>query len=294
VDHLHLLASPVMPLIVLVGYPSSGKSKRAQQLREYLEDTHKKKVQIVSENELLRRKGVDKNSLCFEPVMEKEIRGSLKSETMRILSSDDVVILDAGNYIKGYRYELYCASKSRKTTQCTVECDISPENAWIFNEGRDDNEKYNREAFDALVARHEAPNYAARWDTPLITIQKDDQLPEDKIYEAIFKRKAPKPNQSTENIPVSSTYLHELDKVTKEIVDNILAEKRTSPGHSSIMLSDFDDIEISDLDDELDVAKLATLRRQFISYSKLRVIKNVNRDVVARLFIQFLKSSIQS
>ncbi|XP_046688943.1 protein KTI12 homolog, partial [Homalodisca vitripennis] len=51
---------------------------------------------------------------------KKKIRSILKSETLRLLGRDNVVILDAANYIKGYRYELYCASKNSKTTQVTV------------------------------------------------------------------------------------------------------------------------------------------------------------------------------
>ena len=34
---------------------------------------------------------------------EKEVRGKLKAEVLRRLNKDDVVILDAANYIKGYR-----------------------------------------------------------------------------------------------------------------------------------------------------------------------------------------------
>ena len=60
----------------------------------------------------------------------------VKSQVLRDLSKDTVVILDGLNYIKGYRYELYCASKSVKTTQVTVHCDISPPTAWLWNESR--------------------------------------------------------------------------------------------------------------------------------------------------------------
>ena len=55
---------------------------------------------------------------------------------------------------QGFRYELYCASKASKTTQCTVHCDVSPEDAWSWNIERDeDGDKYSKEVFDALVMR---------------------------------------------------------------------------------------------------------------------------------------------
>lgn len=53
----------------------------------------------------------------------------------------------------GYRYEYYCASKSCKTTQVTVECAVSESIAWEWNEARSDEDKYSREAFEALKLR---------------------------------------------------------------------------------------------------------------------------------------------
>lgn len=38
---------------------------------------------------------------------EKELRGILKSETLRLLNPDNVVILDSGNYIKGIFLSLF-------------------------------------------------------------------------------------------------------------------------------------------------------------------------------------------
>jgi protein KTI12 len=51
---------------------------------------------------------------------EKELRGSLKSEVQKLISKEALVILDSLNYIKGYRYELYCVSKLIQTPQCLV------------------------------------------------------------------------------------------------------------------------------------------------------------------------------
>ena len=51
---------------------------------------------------------------------EKELRATLKSEVNKHMSKDDVIILDYLNYIKGYRYELFCISKLYQTPQCVV------------------------------------------------------------------------------------------------------------------------------------------------------------------------------
>lgn len=55
-------------------------------------------------------------------------------------------------------------------------------------------------SFDALVLRFEAPDSRNRWDSPLFTILKDDVLPFEAISDALFKRKAPPPNQSTQSV----------------------------------------------------------------------------------------------
>lgn len=55
-------------------------------------------------------------------------------------------------------------------------------------------------SFDALVLRFEAPDSRNRWDSPLFTILKDDTLPYEAISDALFKRKAPPPNQSTQSV----------------------------------------------------------------------------------------------
>lgn len=115
----------------------------------------------------------------------------------------------------GYRYELYCASKAARTTQCTVYCAISGENAWKLNEKRQspdtiadvdtsslDNSSvpYTREIFDALTLRYEEPIPNNRWDSPLFTLIGDMELNKDDIFAALFEKKPPPPNQSTQNV----------------------------------------------------------------------------------------------
>jgi tRNA uridine 5-carbamoylmethylation protein Kti12 len=46
---------------------------------------------------------------------EKNTRGLLKSTVDRLLYKDGpVVILDSGNHIKGYRYELWCIARQAR------------------------------------------------------------------------------------------------------------------------------------------------------------------------------------
>jgi protein KTI12 len=51
---------------------------------------------------------------------EKESRGKIMSDVQREIGQDVVVIADSMNYIKGYRYQLYCLARGVKTIHCVV------------------------------------------------------------------------------------------------------------------------------------------------------------------------------
>ncbi|XP_060932830.1 protein KTI12 homolog isoform X2 [Limanda limanda] len=211
-----------MPLVVMCGFPCSGKTRRAEELKLHFENSSKAKVHIVGDGTL----GVDRNSVYADSQKEKNVRASLKAEVERKVNKDDIVILDSLNYIKGYRYELFCLIKHAQTPQCLVYCLTSDEQSSSWNSGREAAEQYTQDIFDALVLRYEAPDSRNRWDSPLFSILKDDTLPFEAISDALFKRKAPPPNQSTQSQPLSSSsFLYELDKITQE-VSVILVLKR--------------------------------------------------------------------
>ncbi|KXJ27088.1 Protein KTI12-like [Exaiptasia diaphana] len=87
-----------MPLVILTGYPCSGKSKRVDELKKYLEETKGQNVRII-DDEIA---GVDRGTTYAASAREKEARGLLKSAVERLISRDAIVILDSLNYIKAY------------------------------------------------------------------------------------------------------------------------------------------------------------------------------------------------
>ena len=97
-----------MPLVVMVGIPCSGKTKRASEISKYMQEEHKQDVQIINEEFL----GLNKAEYLVNAQQEKILRASLKSNVEKHLSSQRVVILDSMNYFKSYRYELYCLARN--------------------------------------------------------------------------------------------------------------------------------------------------------------------------------------
>lgn len=121
-----------MPLVILSGLPTSGKTTRAQELKTFFETrlaaqaqaqddsaapkTKDYRIHIVNDESLNLNKHVSYNTAADE----KKARGALMSAVERLLSKDDIVIVDSLNYIKGFRYQLYCVARAIGTPHCVV------------------------------------------------------------------------------------------------------------------------------------------------------------------------------
>jgi len=53
-----------------------------------------------------------------------------------VLSPRDIVVLDGLNYIKGWRYQLFCEAKNARTPSCVLQVGCEVEKAKGVNEGR--------------------------------------------------------------------------------------------------------------------------------------------------------------
>lgn len=104
-----------MPLIVIAGRPCTGKTFFANEIVKYLQEKGCK-VDLINEESLniLKQEGYKSSA------KEKDVRGALKSGVDHNLASDKYVVIDSLNYIKGYRYELYCTVRTVRTTHCVV------------------------------------------------------------------------------------------------------------------------------------------------------------------------------
>ncbi|KAF5808526.1 putative protein KTI12/L-seryl-tRNA(Sec) kinase [Helianthus annuus] len=86
------------------GQPCSGKLIGALCLSEALNDLESKpNIRIINETSF----HLDRNQTYAEMTSEKNLRRVLRSELDRSLSKDNIIIVDSGNSIYGYRYELW-------------------------------------------------------------------------------------------------------------------------------------------------------------------------------------------
>jgi protein KTI12 len=130
-----------MALITISGFPCSGKSTRALQLQEdflarlsspeytgpklrviIVDDESNHVPRSVYDSELARTNaaGQVRRAHTSDSISEKSGRANIYSAVTRNLGPDTIVICDSPNYIKGFRYQMYCAAREAHARVCTV------------------------------------------------------------------------------------------------------------------------------------------------------------------------------
>lgn len=128
-----------MALITISGFPCSGKTRRVEQIKKALESRLQDpnyagptlKVVVLSDDKLNISRDAYKGEYSLwhfltilinyvDSRSEKPARGALFTAMQREMSQDTILIVDAPNYIKGFRYQMYCAARELKLRVCTV------------------------------------------------------------------------------------------------------------------------------------------------------------------------------
>lgn len=104
---------------------------------------------------------------------EKDVRGALKGAVDHELDSSTYVIVDSLNYIKGFRYELYCCARTMRCPHCViwVACDEALSVQWNEQRLEGGADGYDPLVMGELRRRFEAPIEGNRWDCPLFKVK---------------------------------------------------------------------------------------------------------------------------
>ncbi|KAI1302641.1 chromatin associated protein KTI12 [Xylaria venustula] len=334
-----------MPLIIITGLPTSGKSTRANQLHTYLSEriraatpsgaTPKHRLHLISDQALsISRSVYDLAALPAHTrsanASEKDARAAIYGAVKRVLSDKDIVILDGLNYIKGWRYQLFCESKAVRTPSCILQIGCSKDKSRQVNEARlhsepagaqdarksgndTDNAEgaYAPENWENLVFRYEEPNPMTRWDSPLFTLIWEDGEEQtrqvfDGLWEAIAgeTRKIVKPNQATvqRSREADGDYLYVLDRETQDIVKRIL-EQQSDEGGGEVRIprtnGQGDDVLVVELpaSRKVGLPQLQRLRRAFMGLNRggigLEGIGNMGPSRIRESFVGYLNDNFE-
>ncbi|KAF4554954.1 Chromatin associated protein KTI12-like protein [Elsinoe fawcettii] len=294
-----------MPLILLSGLPSSGKTYRSKQILSNFQSrissstdprTQKLKVVHINDDTLgLNRSVYDAGR------REKDARAAFASAVKRELGKDTIVIADGMNYIKGYRYQMYCEAKEQGTGSCVLQPATPPSVCSSLNTLAlgSNTGGYPPTQFDNLVYRHEEPNGLNRWDSPLFVVPHDDtDPPYDAIWDALIgsdgQRKIVRPHQATVLKKASEEgYLPYLERVCGDVVRQVEGFQKEQGGGGGTVLVGLEGGEEGEVQLPMDGVRgpqLQRLRRQFVAMNR---VGEVEKRRVGRLFVEYLNDALQ-
>ncbi|KAF6759984.1 chromatin associated protein KTI12 [Ephemerocybe angulata] len=264
-----------MALVTISGYPSAGKSTRVAQIQAYLQQRldaedyagPKLSVEVLSDDVLNLERSVYNDSRS-----EKPARGALFTAMQRQMSTDKILIVDSLNYIKGFRYQMYCAAREMKLRVCTVHVVAAPDVCREWNANRKDGRTYSTETFENLIMRYEEPSSMVRWDSPLFSILwLDTEIPGEQIWDALTKGVVKPPNGASLSVAKAPTdALHTLEQTTAGIVSQLFSEASgsSSGGKVVIAVSEGVKVDVTLPPRNITLAELQRLKRQFVTIHK--------------------------
>ncbi|MCJ1341968.1 hypothetical protein MMC31_000147 [Peltigera leucophlebia] len=271
-----------MPLILISGYPSSGKTYRSRQLLDFfnskISSSPDPRIQRLSVCHVNDQSLGLQRSVYGESRTEKDARAAEYSTVKRALGRETIVIADGLNYIKGFRYQLYCEAKALQTPSCVIHVGTPVEECKQINtrllEDPGVDGGYPQDVFNDLVYRYEEPNGMTRWDSPLFTVPYEDEKPPfEDIWDAMIgsegKPKLVKPNQATVMKPAADQdYLYELGRITQEVLQIILDWQKDHQGEGGAELPLGDASIIQLPPNPVSLPQLQRIRRQFIQLNR--------------------------
>ncbi|KAL5597732.1 hypothetical protein FOBRF1_011525 [Fusarium oxysporum] len=315
-----------MPLIIVSGLPTSGKSTRSQQLYDYLSKRiadSKYRLHLISDESLsISRSVYDLSSLPAHTrsanASEKDARATIYGAVKRVLSDKDIVILDGLNYIKGWRYQLHCESKAVRTPSCILQIGCSVDKAREVNEARlkkreaeasktadkeeatpsattsgdtivDSTEPYEPGNWDNLVFRYEEPNPMTRWDSPLFTlIWEDDEAQTNKVFSYLWDAIAGEARKVVR--PNQAT----IQRGREESGDYLyLLDRETSDVVKRIVEAQREGDDV----DEVGLPQLQRLRRAFMGLNRggigLEAVGDMKSSRLRDTFVTYLNDSFE-
>ena len=244
-----------MSVILLVGVPGSGKTLLANNLKKKLEELGKEVV-IVTEP------GVEKGTFDSSDA-ERIGRSDYKMSFQRELSAQRIVIADGMNFIKGYRYELYCLAREAGLAWCVAYLDVDDETAFARSEA-----KYpNKVRLRKLIGRMEKPMESTKFDKPLFIVKdaNDPEIMDKIIKQALSRSNVLKPKKATNSCAETAHLNDKVDQLINDFCSELQKIQSQFPVGSKITIGDATMV----LKRKYNSGQLTRAKREFAARAKL-------------------------
>lgn len=201
------------------------------------------------------------------------------------------------NYIKGFRYQLYCQARAAGTPSLALHCEAREDCCRAWNEARSDSKrKYPSEQLEDLFLRFEAPNNQTKWDSPLFTIITEgagqDEL--ERLFASLLPVLTSTPTRppsaatqsslTPETSPGTTSQL--LDSQTQQILELVLQAQQSGLSQARFPGSE----RTITLHRPVNLAQLTRIRRQFVHLHRMHPISDAAK--IRDLFIEYLSSNL--
>lgn len=230
---------------------------------------------------------------------EKKTRARLRAVTERALNGRTIVICDSLNYIKGFRYEMYCVAKTTGTRYCVVFCDQPAEASkkWDAERGERGEDCYGAELCDALIRRFETPVERNRWDSPLHRINITDEGWEASLEAA----RNSVLRSSMKLVPTMATRIPEklgadvlglLDRLTREAETAIIEELQAGKGIGQ-KIQVPGGTKVLRLERKPRVAELRNMRRSYLGLARMHPPQGKGRQGLVDEYVEYLNAQLR-
>lgn len=243
-----------MALIILSGIPGSGKTLLANNLKKILDESGQKCV-ITSEPSV-------EDGAFSASKLETQARSDYKASIRRSLAPGTIVIADGMNFIKGFRYELFCLARQEHLRFCCAYCEVDPNIARERSRSR-----YPEKNLEDLIGRMEKPSEKNKFDKPLfiVTDANDQETLHNIVACVLSKNSQLAPKKATAKVMGSSATLNDkIDHVINDFCTQFLEVQNQIPLGSNMNICGADLI----LKKKLNAGQLKRARREFADRAK--------------------------
>ncbi len=199
------------------------------------------------------------------------------------------------NYIKGFRYQLYCQARAAGTPSLALHCEAREDCCRAWNAVRaEEQRKYPCDQLEDLFLRFETPNNQNKWDSPLFTVVTEGATPVQltELFAALLpvltSAATRPPSASTQSLipEVAASASQVSDSQTQQVLEQVLQAQQS--GLSSVRFSGSE--RTIALHRPVSMAQLSRIRRQFLQFNRSHPTSDPGK--IRDLFIEYLSSNL--